>query len=122
MCARPLRLPLLLAVLGTLAYARGSLNREPAPKVWMTTPADQEALYSMQERIQSATRRVMPAVVAVKYAVADTSSSETPWGTERYASGVIITVDCIILSQFHVSHRLKSKPGDPVRSRQPGER
>ena len=88
----------------------------------MTTPADQEALYSMQERVQSATRRVMPAVVAVRSAVADTSSSKTPWGTERYASGVIITIDGLILSQFHVSHRLKWRPGEPYRSRQPGER
>jgi serine protease Do len=122
MSTRRFRLPLLLAVLGILAYAGWSLHREPAPKVWMTTPADQEALYSMQERVQSATRRVMPAVVAVKYAGADTSSSKTPWGTERYASGVIITIDGLILSQFHVSHRLEWRPGEPYRSRQPGER
>ncbi len=119
---RVLRLPLLLAVLGILAYARWSLNWEPAPKVWMTTPADQEALYSMQERIQSATRRVMPTVVAVKVGKADASSPGTPSGPEPYNSGVIITADGLILSQFHVSHRLEWKPGDPVRSRQPGER
>lgn len=95
---RGLRLPLLLAVLGFLAYARWSLNGEPASKVWRTTPADQEALYSMQERIQSATRRVMTAVVAVKDAKAGTSSSETPSGPETYCSGVIITEDGLILS------------------------
>ena len=119
---RGLRLPLLLAVSGILAYAGWSLNREPVPKLWKTTPSDLEGWYSMQERIQSATRRVMPAVVAVKLAVADTSSWETRSGTEPYASGVIITKDGIILSQFHVSHRLKWKPGEPYRSRQPGER
>jgi S1-C subfamily serine protease len=108
--------------LGILAYAQWPLNGEPVPKVWKTTPADQEALYSMQERVQSATRRVMPAVVAVRYAVADTSSSKTPWGTVRYASGVIITTDGLILSQFHVSHELESRPGEARRSRQPGER
>jgi serine protease Do len=122
MSRRRLWLPLLLAVLCIMAYALWSLNREPAPKVWKTTPADREAWYSMQERIQSATRRVMPAVVAVKIAAADASSWETHSGTEPYASGVIITEDGLILSQFHVSHRLKWRPGEPYRSRQPGER
>jgi S1-C subfamily serine protease len=119
---RVLRLPLLLLFLAILAYARWQLNRDPAPKEWMTTPGDQEALHSLQERIQSATGRVMSAVVAIKEAHAATSSSETPRVSEPYASGVIITADGLILSQFHVSHRLAWKPGEPVRSRQPRER
>lgn len=121
---RGLRLPLLLAVLGILAYARWPLNRAPAPTVWRTTPADQKALHSMQERIRLATLRVMPAVVAVRYAYAKegASSLETRSGPEPYASGVIITADGLVLSQFHVSHRLRWKPGETYRSRQPGER
>jgi serine protease Do len=117
---RVLRLPLLLAVLGILAYALWWQNRAPSPKVWKTTPANLEALHSMQERIQEATRRVLPAVVAVKAAGNDTSSSLRI--SEPYASGVIITADGLILSQFHISHRLPWKPGDPVRTRLPGER
>jgi serine protease Do len=117
---RALRLPLLLAVLGILAYALWWQNRAPSPKQWKTTPANLQALHSMQERIQEATRRVLPAVVAIKEAANETSSALRI--SETNASGVIITADGLILSQFHVSHRLPWKPGDPVRTRQPGER
>jgi len=119
-----LRLPLLLAVAGILGYTKWHLTREPTPKVSITTPADREALRSLQERVQAASRRVMPAVVAVEEA----TSASPPAGTEKprdhrsYSSGVIITADGLILSQAHVSHRLAWKPGDPVRSREPGER
>jgi serine protease Do len=119
---RSLRLTLLVGLLGMLPCAVWSLNLKPAPKVWKTTPANQEALLILQERIRSAARRAMPAVVAVRSVGVDPSSPNTAWQSERYASGVIITTDGLIVSQFHVSHELDSRPGEARRSRQPGER
>ncbi len=119
------RLPILLATLAVLASARWLQGQERVtdnrtPRTWETTPANRDSLGSLQERVQAVSRRVMPAVVAVEEAeAASPSGTEKPRVSRHYASGVIITEDGLILSQFHVSHRLNH---DPVTSRQPGER
>src|SRR5262249_14680229 len=55
---------------------------------------------------------------------ADSPLDDQPRRFQHYASGVIITADGIVLSQFHVSHRhpWNGNPREPVRSHRPGER
>jgi S1-C subfamily serine protease len=115
-------LPILLTVLALLVCARCfSLRKQNRPpRIPATTPADPDALRSLQERIQGATRRVIGAVVAVE--------EPQPAGAARsrrfrpYCSGVIITPDGLILSEFHVSHQLPGEPDASKNSRRPGER
>jgi serine protease Do len=119
---RVLRLPILLTIMCILAYAHCLRNREPAPNEWMTTPANQDALRTLQARIQSAALRVMPAVVAVAEASAQ-SGTEKRRDSTRYASGVIVTADGLIVSQAHVTHMLPGWDGlSPPACRRPGER
>ena len=68
-------------------------------------------------------RKVSPTVVAVEgtWATSAKRLEHHQPNSEPYASGVIITPDGLILSQAHVSHRLEWKPGEPIRSRLPGE-
>ncbi len=77
------------------------------------TPTDAASLRELEQRVREAVKKVLPAVVAVEGAL----KPAVPKHHEPFASGVIITADGLILSQYHVSHRL-----DPVKSRKPGER
>jgi serine protease Do len=103
----------LLTVVAALALAvwRPWSGRE-APWV-ATTPTDLAGLGSLEARVQAITRKVSPAIVAVQ--------EVDPHG-KNYASGVIITADGLVLSQFHVSHRYPWTGDEPERSRRPGER
>jgi hypothetical protein len=88
---------ILLAVSTLLVCARWLpiRKRKHPPRIPATTPADPDALRSLQERIQAATRRVMGAVVAVE--------EVQPAGATRlrdfrpYCPGVIITPEGLIL-------------------------
>jgi hypothetical protein len=71
-----------------------------------TTPTEIAALRSLQARVQASTRSIAPAIVAVKdpgIEDADSPLDDQPRRFQHYASGVIITADGIVLSQFHVS-------------------
>jgi S1-C subfamily serine protease len=94
----------LLACLGALAVAKWD-----ASVVIADSPQDVEALRVLQARVETVAQKVMPAVVAV----------ETPGGS--FWSGVIISADGLVLTQFHVSHRYEWDGNLPYRSRQPGE-
>ena len=106
------KLPVIMAVSATMALAMWFRSRDQVRETVSTTPRSRPAFRSLQERVQSASQRVMPAVVAV----------ELPGGVSS-SSGVIITTDGLILSQFHVSHRFPGWDGrQPPRFRQPGDR
>ena len=81
------------------------------PRIPTTTPADPDALRSLQERIQAATERVTGAVVAVEGP--QPAAARLGAFQPQYCSGVIITPEGLILSQFHVSHRLPGQPNHP---------
>lgn len=108
-----------LTALSVLAWYQGS---GPAPQTFVATPADVPALRTLEMRVQATTRKVSPAVVAV--AGNGPEAAAVPCPPQAYASGVIISADGLVLSQFHVSHRyeFQGKPGEQERSRQPGER
>ena len=127
---RPLRTTkplILLLVLAAQVSAESLAVRERGAddrpgRDWATMTASRSARLSLQERVQEVNRRVSPSVVAVEGAWV-TSTDNLKYhqpNFEPYASGVIITPDGLILSQAHVSHRLKWKPGEPIRSRLPG--
>ena len=67
-------------------------------------------LPQLQERVRRTAQAVLPAVVAIRNPVQ--KPSEMGRHQKNYASGVIITADGIVLSQWHVSHWQVSKDGD----------
>lgn len=99
----------LLCSTGGVAMVTWFSTQSPQ-QVVVETPPDVAALRALEVRVQKAARQVLPATVAV----------EIPDG--GYCSGVIITADGLVLSQFHVSHRLESNGKLPYRSRLPGQR
>lgn len=64
----------------------------------------------LEERIRRTAQAVLPSVVAVRNPFA--KPSEEGRHRKDYASGVIITAEGIVLSQWHVSHWKVSKDGD----------
>ena len=73
-------------------------------------PSGREAgnLPQLEERVRRTAQAVLPSIVAIK----------NPYGKplevgrhQNYASGVIITADGIVLSQWHVSHEKPSEDG-----------
>lgn len=119
------KLPVLVAVLAIWVLAMWLRSRDRAPDTCASTPANREALRSLQQRVQAASQRVVPAVVAIELprVVSTSSAAEKPRVFHPYGSGVIITADGLILSQFHVSHRFPGWDGrQPPTFRQPGDR
>ncbi len=84
------------------------------PKAAPATPTDTAALRALEQRVRTAARKVMPAVVAVEAALKGSGRGPKPCG-----SGVLISADGLVLSQYHVSHMLDQ--GDYRKSRKPGE-
>jgi serine protease Do len=96
-------------ILGTSAFAFAVGQASPAQEVQLAAPTSRE------ERVVHAVRRTLPTVVAIM---------EAPGGQARdrqrtLGSGVIISADGLILSQYHVSHFLEE--GVPPKSRKPGD-
>jgi serine protease Do len=114
-----IRLGILFTVLGLVAYAKWGCHSNP-DAVLASTPSDAAALRALQARVQAAAKKVMPTIVAVQDAGAPSDRNSRRF--QSFCSGVIITADGLVLSQFHVSHRLPWKPGEPVRSLQFGDR
>ncbi|HEY3963225.1 MAG TPA: trypsin-like peptidase domain-containing protein [Planctomycetaceae bacterium] len=75
-----------------------------------TIPHAPGDLPALEERIRRTAQAVLPSVVAVKNPFAKPSESERY--QKNYASGVIITADGIVLSEWHVSHWKDSENGD----------
>jgi serine protease Do len=117
---KPSRLSILMMLLAALAFAKWNQASDHSPPPVASTPTDIAALRALQARVQAATRKVLPAIVAVRNA--EPLVDDKPHIYKQYCSGVIITVDGLVLSQFHVSHRYTWNGKEPVRSRQPGER
>jgi serine protease Do len=82
------------------------------------TPTDVASLKDMEQRVRAAAKKVMPSVVAIEGA--QKLDQPGPKHHDRLASGVIITADGLILSQYHVSHLLDRNNYE--KSRKPGER
>jgi serine protease Do len=85
---------------------------KPSPKI----PAAKMSLPTLERRVRAAVEKALPAVVAVEGAM----TGSGPKHHEPFASGVIITADGLVLSQYHVSHLLDRN--DYEKSRKPGER
>ena len=117
---KPSRLSILLMLLAALAFAKWYQVSDHSPLPIVSTPTDIAALRALQARVQAAARKVLPAIVAVRNA--EPLVDDKPHIYKQYCSGVIITADGLVLSQFHVSHRYIWNGKEPVRSRQPGER
>lgn len=87
------------------------------------TPVDVNDLRKLEGVAQEAVAKVLPAVVAIGFQYGDDSGSLPDEG-RRFASGVLIREDGLIVSQYHVSHtgpyddatglRVYGKPGDTV--------
>jgi len=102
---RAIKLVLLMTATGTVVWAMWNRPWSSVSK----TPSDIAEFRLLEARVQIVTRKVLPAVVAV----------QSPSG--GFSSGVIISPDGLVLSQFHVSHRYSWDGEGPYRSRQPGE-
>lgn len=87
-----------------------------AEKPSQTNPTDVALLEGLQQRVRTAAKKVIPSVVAI----AQASKPRSLKHHQPFASGVIITPDGLILSQYHVSHLLD--PNDFNKSSKPGER
>jgi serine protease Do len=74
-----------------------------AGRIVAADPRDAGDLPRLEERVREAARAVLPSVVAVRNPEAESSGAGGYRG--EYASGVIITADGLVLSQWHVSHR-----------------
>ncbi len=70
----------------------------------------------LQDRIRRAAEMALPAVVAVTKP--GTSARQAAKGHVPAGSGVIVTADGLVLSQYHVSHQ--ADPGNPARDASPG--
>ena len=117
------RLSVLIAVFASLVYAKWYQAQEQRPRRFASTPVDVDALRSLQERVRSAARSTMPAVVAVENA--ESAFSDEKDYTRKfqpYCSGVIIAPEGLVLSQFHVSHRRAYRPPEAIRFLEPGHR
>src|SRR5712671_6662589 len=94
-----------LAVLaaGAVVWLPARASRAEAPS---TRPApdveklDEAGLKRLEEKVRRAAAAAAPAVVAVKGP-----------DTKFLSSGVIITADGLVLSQFHVTHAVRTDPG-----------
>lgn len=106
-----------LLLILSVAFTLGM--RAQKPDLVAATPSDEAALRTLQVRVQAAIRKVSPAIVAIQQVGAEDGK---PHLYLPYASGVLISADGLVLSQFHVSHRYPWNSGEPVRSRKPGER
>jgi S1-C subfamily serine protease len=67
-------------------------------------------LETLQEQVRKTVPAVLPSVVAVT--TPDPNPSAPGRYQSNYGSGVIITADGIVLSQWHISHWKKSESGD----------
>ncbi|HTU91506.1 MAG TPA: trypsin-like peptidase domain-containing protein [Gemmataceae bacterium] len=92
-----------------------------APPGFKTIPA-QPDLGDLEKRAQQAIKKVLPAVVAVSGAGKLSGPAKTRGAA--FASGVIVTADGLVLSQYHVTHDLRDDRGftDFEQSRKAGER
>ncbi len=87
-----------------------------AEKPSQANPTDAALLQGLQQHVRAAAKKAIPSVVAV----AQASKPRSLKHHQPFASGVIITPDGLILSQYHVSHMLD--PNDSNKSSKPGER
>jgi len=102
------RLHLIAALLvGTMipvAVARG--NDGASAPFNVSTPGNVDGLKNLQAQVKRVLSDILPAVVAVSSSAASSNPAEKlPMEGDRFATGVIIRSDGLILSQHHVSHR-----------------
>ncbi len=110
------------------AQAQFSIVRAQSPEargdtVEVTAGVDSNDMRMLEPRVIAAVDKVLPAIVAVGNRFGR-APEQVIWEGRRFASGVIIREDGLILSQYHVSHtgvyndstglREYGKPGDKV--------
>ncbi len=81
-------------------------------------------LLKLEQQVQMAIKKVEPAIVAIGNRFGRKNSQQISLEGNRFASGVIISADGLILSQYHVSHQglvdedvglcIYGEPGDKV--------
>jgi S1-C subfamily serine protease len=117
------RWPILCCLLGCIAVrwaaATGDASAATASPPH-ATPADLQELRALETRVKGAVARALPATVAVRGA-AGAGEARSPRHHEPFGSGVIISADGLVLSQYHVSHALDTA-GDFQKSRKAGEK
>lgn len=89
-----------------------------------TTPTSVDDLRTLEQTVTQVLDQILPAIVAVSSSTSPADSERLPVDGDRFASGVIIRSDGLILSQYHVSHSgaydddvgliLPGQPGDTV--------
>ncbi|MCY2954972.1 MAG: hypothetical protein NTU53_23835 [Planctomycetota bacterium] len=89
---------IILALLGCCLVPVARANESRLPLVKAT---DAASLKELEQRVRRAAERVLPAVVAVEAA---TKPDGLAKHSEPFGSGVIITADGLVLSQYHVTH------------------
>lgn len=70
-------------------------------------------LRRLEERVRRTAQAVLPSVVAVRNPFE--KPSEAGQYQTNYGSGVIITADGLVLSQWHISHKRASEGGEHTR-------
>ncbi len=102
----------------------GGLRADDAPTHPELVPGDVPALRRLEARFRRVTEDVRPAVVAVMNLEQALRRQEGPYA--EAASGVIISPEGLVLTQWHVSHAKKTSigtfdPYDPGGGHRPGE-
>lgn len=109
-CSIPVAGMLALLICGQF----GSALAGDEPRSVVNGPA-KEALADQERRVRKAVENALPSVVAIRSVEAARGSNRRSLG-----SGVVISADGLVLSQYHVTHMLDMN--DPARSRKAGDR
>lgn len=102
------RVPIQLTFLFTSWVAAGAALHAASTDLLPQTPTNVSSLRTLDAQVREATRKALPAVVAIS--------------SLKGGSGVIISEDGLVLSQAHVTHGRAGIGFDPQNLAQPGSK